>query len=541
MLNFKLTQKDYTIGGQGYQLKLPLDIEYMIPKDDSVRLLGQIVEELDLKELYKTYSRIKENYATPRQMLKVMLYAYMNHIYSSRKIESSCQRDVNFMYLLEGKHAPDHASIARFRSCHFAPVSKTIISRLTLFLAECGEISFENLFIDGTKIESAANKYTFVWRKSVDKNMEKMITKIPMFVQKAEEDFGIHLIYDGNIQLRHLKKLRKKLKKVQDEEEIVFVHGSGKHKTLLQKTIEELDGYLKRFKKYVKQLHLCGERNSYSKTDIDATFMRMKEDYMKNGQLKPAYNVQFGVDSEYIVWAMAGPQPADATTLIPFLNETREYLNHKYEKIIADSGYESEENYVYLEKNGQLAFIKPTNYEISKTRKYKADISRKENMVYHSESDYYTCRNGKKLVITGERKSKSKTGYETIKTQYTCESCNGCSYKTQCIKGHNSKTPMKERTKHLEISKVFQEKRQDDLERILSDKGIELRINRSIQSEGAFADVKGDMEFRRFLTRGYTNVLAESILLAMGHNINKLHHKIQNNCFARYLHKVKSA
>lgn len=541
MLNFKLTQKDYTIGGQGYQLKLPLDIEYMIPKDDSVRLLGQIVEELDLKELYKTYSRIKENYATPRQMLKVMLYAYMNHIYSSRKIESSCQRDVNFMYLLEGKHAPDHASIARFRSCHFAPVSKTIISRLTLFLAECGEISFENLFIDGTKIESAANKYTFVWRKSVDKNMEKMITKIPMFVQKAEEDFGIHLIYDGNIQLRHLKKLRKKLKKVQEEEEIVFVHGSGKHKTLLQKTIEELDGYLKRFKKYVKQLHLCGERNSYSKTDIDATFMRMKEDYMKNGQLKPAYNVQFGVDSEYIVWAMAGPQPADATTLIPFLNETREYLNHKYEKIIADSGYESEENYVYLEKNGQLAFIKPTNYEISKTRKYKADISRKENMVYHSESDYYTCRNGKKLVITGERKSKSKTGYETIKTQYTCESCNGCSYKTQCIKGHNSKTPMKERTKHLEISKVFQEKRQDDLERILSDKGIELRINRSIQSEGAFADVKGDMEFRRFLTRGYTNVLAESILLAMGHNINKLHHKIQNNCFARYLHKVKSA
>lgn len=541
MLKLKLTQKDYTISGQNYQLKLPLNIEYMIPKDDSVRLLGQIVEELDLKELYKTYSRIKENYATPRQMLKVMLYAYMNHIYSSRKIESSCQRDVNFMYLLEGKHAPDHASIARFRSCHFAPVSKTIISRLTLFLAECGEISFENLFIDGTKIESAANKYTFVWRKSVDKNMEKMITKIPMFVQKAEEDFGIHLIYDGNIQLRHLKKLRKKLKKVQEEEEIVFVHGSGKHKTLLQKTIEELDGYLKRFKKYVKQLHLCGERNSYSKTDIDATFMRMKEDYMKNGQLKPAYNVQFGVDSEYIVWAMAGPQPADATTLIPFLNETREYLNHKYEKIIADSGYESEENYVYLEKNGQLAFIKPTNYEISKTRKYKADISRKENMVYHSESDYYTCRNGKKLVITGERKSKSKTGYETIKTQYTCESCNGCSYKTQCIKGHNSKTPMKERTKHLEISKVFQEKRQDDLERILSDKGIELRINRSIQSEGAFADVKGDMEFRRFLTRGYTNVLAESILLAMGHNINKLHHKIQNNCFARYLHKVKSA
>lgn len=541
MNSFNLTQKDYTICGQGYQLKLPLNTEYMIPKDDPVRLLSQIIEELNLEELDQTYSRIRENCATPRQMLKIMLYAYMNRIYSSRGMESACQRDINFMYLLEGIKAPDHSSIARFRSCHFAPVSKIIMSRLTLFLADCGEISFENLFIDGTKIESAANKYTFVWKKSVDKNLKKLIDKIPRFVQKAEEDFGVYLIYNGDIQLRHLKKLRKKLKKIQDEEQIVFVHGTGKRKTLLQKTIEELDGYLEHFKKYVKQLHLCGERNSYSKTDIDATFMRMKEDHMRNGQLKPAYNVQFGVDSEYVVWATVGPQPTDTTTLVPFLDEIKEYLNHKYQKIVADSGYESEENYIYLEKNEQLAFIKPANYEISKTRKYRTDISKKENMEYNGQGDYYICRNGEKLIVTGEKKSKSKTGYESIKTQYTCESCEGCPYKAKCIKGNNSKTPLEERTKRLEISKVFQEKRQDDLERILSDEGIVLRINRSIQAEGAFADVKGDMEFRRFLTRGHQNVLAESILLAMGHNINKLHHKIQSDCCARHLHKVKSA
>lgn len=541
MKHLNLTQKDYTTGGQGYQLKLPLNTEYMIPNDDVVRLLSQIVEELNIEELNQTYSRIRENHATPRQMLKIMLYAYMNHIYSSRGIESACNRDINFMYLLEGAPAPDHSCIARFRSCHFAPVSKIIMSRLTLLLADCGEISFENLFIDGTKIESAANKYTFVWKKSVDKSFKKMIAKIPMFVQKTEENFGIHLIYNGNIQLRHLKKLHKKLKKIQEEEEIVFVHGPGRRKTLLQKTIEELEGYLEHFKKYIKQLYLCGERNSYSKTDIDATFMRMKEDHMKNGQLKPAYNVQFGVDSEYIVWVTAGPQPTDTTTLIPFLNETREYLKHRYKKIITDSGYESEENYVHLEKNEQLAFIKPANYEISKTRKYKTDISRKENMEYCVESDYYICKNGRKLTVTGEKKSRSKTGYETVKTQYTSESCDGCPYKAQCIKGNNSKIPLKERTKHLEISKVFQAKRQDDLERILSDEGIMLRINRSIQSEGAFADVKCDMEFRRFLTRGHQNILAESILLAMGHNINKLHHKIQNDCCASYLHEVKSA
>jgi len=527
--------------GKGYQLRLPLNIEYMIPKDDSVRLLGQIVEELDSKELYRTYSRIRENCATPRQILKVMLYAYMNCIYSSRDMETACLRDINFMYLLEGAPAPDHSTIARFRKLHFAPVSKIIMARITMLLKECGELSFENLFIDGTKIESVANRYTFVWKKSVDNNLKKMIEKIPDFVKRVEEDFGINLIYDNVIQLRHLKKLKKMLKKVKVQEEIDFVHGTGRRKPDLQKAIEELDDYLDRFKKYIHQLHLCGDRNSFSKTDNDATFMRMKEDHMGNGQLKPAYNLQLGVDSEYIVWATVGPQPTDTTTLKPFLEEVKQNLGHTYKKIIADSGYESEENYVYLEENNQLAFIKPSNYEISRTKKYRTDISRRENMEYDPEHDCYICRNGKKLIAIGERKSKSKTGYTTTKTVYSCESCDGCPLKTKCIKGHNSKTPLEERTKRLEVSKIFQQKREECLKRITSNDGIELRMNRSIQSEGAFADIKGDMEFRRFLTRGYQNVLAESILLAIGHNINKLHSKIQNGCCGKYLYKVKLA
>jgi transposase len=499
------------------------------------------LEELDLKELYQTYSRIKENCATPRQMLKIMLYAYMNHNYSSRCIESACKRDVNFMYLLEGAPAPDHATIARFRSLHFAPVAKTIMARMTVFLKDCGEISFENLFIDGTKIESTANRYTFVWKKAVDKNLKKMIERIPAFVKRVEEFFEIHLIYDNKIQLRHLKRLKKMLQKIKEEEGTTFVHGIGRRKPPLQKAMEELQDYLDRFKKYIKQTYLCGDRNSFSKTDTDATFMRMKEDHMGNGQLKPAYNLQLGVDSEYVVWAMVGPQPTDTTTLKPFLDEVRQNLGHTYRKVITDSGYESEENYVYLEENDQLAFIKPSNYEISKTKKYRTDISRRENMKYDSKDDCYICCNGKRLMAVGEKVTKNKTGYRVTKTVYSCESCENCPHKTQCIKGNNSKTPLEDRTKKLEVSKVFQEKRTECLDRILSDEGIELRMNRSIQSEGAFADIKGDMEFRRFLTRGYQNVLAESIFLAMGHNINKLHSKIQNGCCASYLYKVKTA
>lgn len=536
-----ITQKDYTIYGGNYQLKLPLNIEYIIPKDDSVRLLSQIVEEIDLSELYQTYFRIRKNQVTPKQMLKIMLYGYMNHYYSTRKIESACTRDVNFMYLLESALAPDYSTISRFRSLHFAPVAEKILTQMTDFLAQNGELSLENLFIDGTKIEAAANKYSFVWKKSVTKNQQKLLDKIPAFILKSEKDFGIKVLYKDIIKIHHLKKLRKKLKKIQKEENITFVHGIGKRKSLLQKTLEQLDEYLAKLKRYTQSIHIAGDRNSFSKTDHDATFMRMKEDAMKNGQLKPAYNIQFGTDAEYIVWISAGPQCTDTTMLIPFLEGLRQNQKRIYEKIIADSGYESEENYLYLDENNQLAFIKPSNYEISKTRKYKTDISKKENMTYDSNEDVYICSNGKKLKVSGTKKSKSKTGYVSEKTCYTCEDCNKCQLKSKCIKGRNSKTPLEERTKRLEISKLFQEKRNKSLERILSDEGTELRMNRSIQSEGSFAEIKQDMGFRRFLCKGKQNILAECILLGISHNINKLHNKIQNERCGSYIHPLKTA
>lgn len=176
-----IVQIDYTLYGDNYQLKLPLNIDCIIPKDDSVRLLSHIVEEMNLEKIYKTYSRVRENKITPRQMLKIMLYANMNCTYSSRDIEQACKRDINYMYLLGGAPSPDHATIARFRSIHFAPVSEHIMAEFALFLANNNEISLENLFIDGTKIESVANRYTFVWKKTITKNMDKMMKEIPSF------------------------------------------------------------------------------------------------------------------------------------------------------------------------------------------------------------------------------------------------------------------------------------------------------------------------------------------------------------------------
>lgn len=539
MLLHNKLQKNYTLNQSGYQLKLPLNIETIIPENDSVRLLSQFVEEMDLTDLYSTYDRI--NSLSPRTLLKIVLYSYINGDYSSRSMELNCKRDINFMFLLEGHKAPDHSTLARFRSLHFAPCSKRILAEVTNILFDMGEISGENIFIDGTKIEACANKYTFVWKKAVTKNQAKLLIKIADFVAECEEVYDIKIVYGNTIKMKHVKRLRKRLLKLCKEENITFVHGIGKRKSPLQKSFETLDKYLDKLKEYNQKIYKCGSRNSYSKTDQDATFMLMKEDAMMNGQLKPAYNLQHGVDSEYITWLTVGPQPTDTTTLIPFLKDAEQYLKFKYKNIIADAGYESEENYLFLEGNGQIAFIKPANYEISKTRKYKNDIGKIDNMKYNEEGDFYTCKNDKKLVVDHILHSKSKTGYVSEKTIYKCENCAGCPHKSGCIKGNNCKIPLEKRTKTLQVAKTFIEQRKADLERIVSDEGKLYRMNRSIQAEGSFGDIKQDMQFRRYLTKGKANVLAESTLLAIARNINKLHNKIQNGKTGTHLFSLKTA
>ena len=520
---------------------LPLNLEAVIPSADKVRLLSQFVEEMDLTDLYRTYDRIRKNAATPRQMLKTVLYAVMNRLYSSRDIETACRRDINFMYLLEGAPTPDHATIARFRNLHFSEVSEKYLAAMTEWLYSVGEISGKDIFIDGTKIESCAGRYTFVWKKAVTKNQAKVMEKAVSLVLQCEEKYAVKVVYDDKVTLHKLKKLRKKLYNVKEREGLSFVHGTGKRKSRLQKDVELLESYIVKLKEYIKHLHVCGDRNSYSKTDPEATFMRMKEDHMLNGQLKPAYNLQHGVDSEYIVWVMVSQKATDTNTMIPFIKGMEEHLGFKYTNIVADAGYESEENYIFIERNGQQAFIKPSNYEISKTRKYKSDIGRVENMTYDKEKDAYTCAGGRALTAEQIKKKRTASGYVRETTVYSCADCSGCPHKSACIRGNNCRTPMEHRNKRLEVAKVFMEKRKACLERITSEEGCRLRMNRSIQAEGSFSETKDGMGYRRYLCRGKKNVLTESILVAMARNLNKLHQKIQSGRTGTHLYELKGA
>ena len=523
-MNYKILF-DSNILSENYQLKLPLELDFLIPKDDSVRVLNLVIDSINLSNLEKTYSR-KANFPIST-MLKIVIYANMNKIYSSRDIEKACKRDINFMYLLGGASVPDHSTIARFRANHFSKVAKDIMSQINELLFKIGEINQQTIYIDGTKIESAANRYTFVWKKAVNKNHKKLMAKIPDFIKNCEEMFDFKIKYKDVIKIKHLKKLMKKLRKISKDNKVEFVHGKGKRKSQIQKSIETLESYISRLKMYNNHLFKMGTRNSYSKTDNDATFMRMKEDHMKNGQLKPAYNIQAGIDSSYITWIGAFSNPTDTNTLKSFLNDFEINNNFKYKNIVADAGYESEENYVYLKNNNQISYIKTLNYETQKKKSHKNNIGLAENMEYIPDEDCYICKNNKRLNLEKEFTRKTATGYRRKVSIYSCSDCSNCELKRSCIKNSGrSKIPFEDRVKRMEISKTFVELRNENLDRISSDIGIEFRKNRSIQAEGAFAQIKNNMGFRRFLSKGKNNVLTECIILALACNINKLHKRI---------------
>ncbi len=432
----------------------------------------------------------------------------MNHKYSSREIETACKTDIRFMWLLQEEGAPSASTISRFTRGHLAESIEDLFYQFVEKLYELGEIKYKNLFVDGTKIEAYANKYTFVWKSAVEKNLGRLENKANKLISILAERYG----FNKNISIEECYSA---LCREAQWINLVFSFGKGKHKTQLQRDIEALKEYIDKKAEYLANLGKFGNRKSFSKTDTDATFMRMKEDYMRNGQLKPGYNIQIGVESEYIVGIGAFSNRTDVQTLIPFLNRIKNHTNRVFERIIADAGYESSENYLYLEENKQECFIKPQNYEISKTRSYKANCFTAESMPYNAKRDEYTCPYGRKLKLQRERIKTTENGYE-IKTKYYCnDKCGRCPYRAKCNRSKNE-------YKTIQVNDVISKYRPIALNNITSEEGALLRVNRSIQVEGVFGVLKEDYGFRRFITRGKRNIETQFFLLAFAMNIEKL-------------------
>ena len=497
--------------------------ERIIPENDSVRLCDEIIEELDLYELYCTYShKGRKSATTPRTLLKVLVYANMEGIFSSRAIESACKRDINFIWLLNGEKAPNYREISRFRTERLSECGEALFYQLVQKFYELKEIKFEHLFVDGTKIEANANKYSFVWKKSTTKYEIRLLEKL----DKLIPEFCLKYMLPHMEAEELLEELKSKIR-------TPFVYGRGKRKSELQRDIEQLEAMVQRKKKYEMYQQTFAGRNSFSKTDPTATFMHLKEDHMRNAQLKPAYNLQLAVEGEYITGFDISSERSDQLTLIPLIEKMEKNLNVQYEDVTADAGYESEENYTYFEKKKQKCCIKPQNYERSKTKKFKNNMALRENMYYDADKDEYICQNGKKLKAMYQGKRKSKSGFESEITYYECESCEGCPYKKNCTRSKGNRK--------MQVSKKFIEQRQQSLANITSPLGILLRTNRNIQSEGAFGVIKENYKFRQFLLRGTQKVKTEIVLIAMAYDINKLHHKIRDNRTGSQFHGKLSA
>ena len=498
------------------QVVLPLDLGIYIPEGDFVFKVAEICESLDYTELFNTYLRSWRK-VNPITMFEIIVYGYMKHLYSGRVIAEACKTDIRFMWLLNGEPAPSHATISRFEDEKLSEAIEGLFYQFVNKLCEMGEIKFKNLFVDGTKIEAYANKYTFVWKKAVEKNLAKLNKKVEDILPVICERYGfgetvtLEESYDALVRQAQWINL-------------TFAVGKGKHKTQLQRDIESLEAFLNKKNEYYSHLGRFGNRNSFSKTDTDATFMHMKEDHMRNGQLKPGYNIQIGVESEYIVGVGSFSNRSDVGTLIPFLSRIRKHTNRKFENIIADAGYESSENYLYLEENGQRCFIKPQNYEISKKRSYKANPYTVENMEYNAKKDEYTCPNGRKLKFRRESKKTTENGYTISTKYYSNDKCGRCPHRDKC---HKSKTGYRT----IKVNQVISEHRPKVLKALTTEEGTLLRMNRSIQVEGVFGVLKEDYGFRRFLTRGRKNIETQFFLLAFALNIEKLCNRTKKGRF----------
>ena len=482
--------------------------EIRISKHNALYQASIQLEELDYTKLYRAYSGIRKSQIEPRVLFKVLVCAYIKGVYSSRKIEELCRENLVFRWLLEDQKTPDHCTIARFRgNRNLQEAFEDLFFQYVKKLENKGYTEHSEVFVDGTKIESKANRYTFVWLKQVSKQLEKIKARLKELVCPQ-----------GNLTSTKVEKRLEQLNTEIEAQGIEVKKGRGHHKPEIVRERDELALLYRRWMEYNRKKAICGEnRNSYSKTDTDATFMHMKDDHMRNGQLKPGYNVQFAVNSGFITGIGVFSNRTDFGTLIPFLT----YLWHKhgksYRNVVADSGYESLANYRWLFENGQTAFIKPANYESGKKRSSKSQVGRMENMGYYEPDDCFICKNGRHLDLSSHYTSHAKDGTERKISVYRCEDCSGCPYRAACCKAKDS-----EKRKEIFVCWEFQNLRKNSYHNITTEEGKLLRCNRSIQAEGAFGQLKHNRNFKRFLTGGKVKVLAELLFLGLSQNIAHL-------------------
>lgn len=506
----QITFKNY----QPNQLMLPTDIELHIPTKHLVRVVNDAINKMNIEPLLRQYKGGGTSSYHPKMMLKVLVYAYTQKLYSSRQIAKALRENIHFMWL-SGNNTPDFRTINRFRSSIMKEIIDEIFKNVLELLIEEGLIKLENYFLDGTKIEANANRYTYVWKKNVQKYKADITTKINELLTEIERQNNAENQLYGDRDLEELGneasidpiKLEAKIKELDAR---LAQTSQPKLASKVRKLKKE---YLPRLQQYHLQEQLLGERNSFSKTDPDATFMRTKEDHLKNSQLKPCYNVQIGTENQFVAGYSIHQQASDSPCCLPHLEKMESLSTKTPQNLITDSGYGCEETYEYLNNKEIGNYVKYSTFHQESKKHRKGNKFGFDDFNYDAKNDRFICPAGRKLDYVETQKDQSKTGYEIEYRVYQSKDCTACPLQDQCIRSNRNRT--------LSVSFRWQELKKMAKENLSSEHGQKLRAKRSVEVESVFGRIKQNCSFRRFMLRGIKKVNIELGLVCIAHNLAK--------------------
>jgi len=501
----------------------PLNLNALISENHSARLIDSVVERLEIPDIISQYKGGGSSSYHPKMLLKVLFYGYLNNTYSCRKIAKAVKENIYFMWLSGGLQ-PDFRTINDFRGQKLKGNVEKLFSQLVEMMVDLELISLEKQFIDGTKIEANAHKYSFVWKKAVEKNKERLQGKIDAVLAEIGQAIESDIMHTDNQNETKIdsQKLEEKIQAINKNTKAEFL--TKQQKKAVQKLEKE---QLPKLKEYEQHLEILGDRNSYAKTDTDATFMRMKEDHMMNGQLKPAYNIQISTENQIITHYSTHQKSTDFTTLEPHLIGFEDTYKKQSKQIVADAGYGSEENYQLL-KNKQVDFFIPYNmYRIEQTRKHKKNLFHAQNLFYNAEQDFLVCPIGQKMTNIYTKQSKTTTGFLQHHSVYQAVNCKGCPMRGQCFKGQGNRK--------VETNHNLQKLKTEARENLESELGKGIYSKRCIEPEPVFGNIKQNKGFKRFTLTTLTKVNIEFGLIAIAHNFSKWIAKV---CFHNFRHSL---
>ncbi|BFH62579.1 IS1182 family transposase [Paenibacillus azoreducens] len=512
------------------QAQMILNLELFIPDHHVAHVIDEMIESIPDQQLFAHYTGGGRSPYHPKMMLKVILYGYSQKVYSCRGIEKLLQENLPAMWLA-AMQQPDFRTLNDFRGVRMKAFMDELFETMIQKLIADNYITMENYFLDGTKIEADANKYSFVWKKSTlhfeEKLKEKVqatLAHIHTLTQQEADEYAAAAPDELPVRLEEAAALLEE--KVEDfTEQMAQANDSGARKALrkersaLKQPLKQIwEDFLPRLAKYEQQKACFGNRNSYSKTDPDATFMRMKEDHMKNGQLKPGYNVQIATENQFILFYSLHQRPTDTRCFIPHMERLAASALPMPKTVIADAGYGSEENYLYAvgeEKEPRFDFLIPYgSYMKEKARRYKKDIRHASNWTYEEQDDRFICPNGQYVRFKKYQMKKNASGLEQSFKIYECEDCSDCPLKASCTKAKGNR--------QVHWNTIWEELKAKAKKALEDDERSAIYARRKVEVESVFGHIKGNRSFRRFSLRGMEKVHTEFGIVALAHNLLKV-------------------